>query len=206
MLSKEDIEEYLIKISAALNAKGIKGEIILCGGAVMTAYYNARSMTKDIDAAFTPQTIIREIASEIAEEEDLESDWLNDGAKGFIDTGRMRFITIARFPGLTVKMPDAEAMLAMKLASARLESKDRDDAIFLMKYLGISDLEQVYSILEKNIHPARLSAKVSFFAQDVFQEYSKSGYAGMSMLEKIKIEIEETAPRNEPREENRDDR
>lgn len=173
MLSKEQIEGYLQEIAESLQSKQIDGEIILCGGAVMTWYYESRDQTRDIDAAFSPQSVIRDIAKGIALEDDLESDWLNDGAKGFIDTTRMRFVTVMDLPGLTVKMPDAEAMLAMKLAAARIEGRDKEDTLFLMKHLDVKSLDQVYEILEKNIHPSQLTAQVSLFTQAMYQEYDE---------------------------------
>lgn len=174
MLSKEQINSYLQEIADSLRSKQIDGEIILCGGAVMTWYYESRDQTRDIDAAFSPQSVIRDIAKDIALEDDLESDWLNDGAKGFIDTTRMHFVTVMDLPGLKVKVPDAEAMLAMKLTSGRARGRDREDALFLMKHLDVKSLNQVYEILEKNIHPSQLTAKVSFFAQEIYQKYEES--------------------------------
>ena len=47
--------------------------------------YNARNSTHDIDAIFKPSSEFREIIAEIAEENDLDSDWLNDGVKGFLN-------------------------------------------------------------------------------------------------------------------------
>lgn len=109
MLSKSDIEGYLKEIAAAMETEEIRGEIVLCGGAVMTMVYDARPSTKDIDALFEPAAKLRMIASRIAERDGLEADWLNDGAKGFIDTSRMTFETVRDFGALVVKPPTPAA-------------------------------------------------------------------------------------------------
>lgn len=173
MLSGDDIEQYLQEISAELAKNQEEGEIIICGGAVMTAYYGAREQTRDIDGLYVPKQLINQIARDMAINYDLESDWLNDGAKGFIDTERMKFETLFEYNGLVVKMPDAEAMLAMKLASARPGTQDEADAKFLMEYLGVRSIDQVFDILERNIHPSRLTPRVGYFAQNVFEEYKE---------------------------------
>lgn len=171
MLSKNNIETYLQQINDELAKKGTYGEVIVCGGAVMAMVYNARDFTKDIDAAYAPKEEIQKIISQIAANQEMEEDWLNDGVKGFLDTQRLNFEEIRSYSHLTVKAPDTEGMLALKLASARTESKDADDAIVLMKELNIECMEEIYDILEKYIHPNRLTAQVSFFSQEVFQNY-----------------------------------
>jgi hypothetical protein len=171
MLTKDDIERYLEQLADGLKREGLTGEIILCGGAVMALAYDARPTTKDIDALFAPAAQLRRIAADIARREGLNDDWLNDGAKAFLDTSRMSCITVRQFDNLTVKMPDAAGMLALKLTSAREDSKDMDDAIVLMKALTIQNEEQLLAILEKNIHPSRLTPLSRYFAMEAFGRY-----------------------------------
>lgn len=171
MLSKDDIERYLEEISRTMEHEGIRGEIVLCGGAVMTMVYDARPSTKDIDALFEPAAKMRTIAAEIAERDGLESDWLNDGAKGFIDTSRIAVDTVRDFGALLVKAPNARGMLALKLTSAREDSKDAADALFLMEYLGIESEEELFEIIEQNIAPQRLTPLAGFFAKEMYRHY-----------------------------------
>lgn len=95
----------------------------------MALVYDARPSTKDVDALFMPTGIIREIVAEIADEHGLESDWLNDAAKGFIDTSRMEFEDVFALSNLKVRRPGDREMLALKLASAREDSMDAADAL-----------------------------------------------------------------------------
>lgn len=173
MLTKGQIRCYLQEMNDRLAEKDVEGEVVLCGGAVMALVYDARPSTKDIDALFAPASAIREIAREMAEEHGLEDDWFNDAAKGFIDTRLMGFEDVMTFSHLRVRRPGDEEMLALKLASAREDSFDADDALFLMKLVGVKSLEQVYAIIERYIPSPRLTPMASFFAQEIFARYQE---------------------------------
>lgn len=174
MLTKEEIESYLHEINDHLAARDATGEIVLCGGAVMALVYDARPSTKDVDALFMPTGIIREIVAEIADEHGLESDWLNDAAKGFIDTSRMEFEDVFALSNLKVRRPGDREMLALKLASAREDSMDAADALFLMGVVGVESLDEVYAIIEEHIPSQRLTPLANFFAQEIFARYKAS--------------------------------
>lgn len=148
MLTKSEIEQYFREINDRLADCDASGEIVICGGAVMALVYDARPSTKDVDGLFVPTEVIRKIVAEIAEEHDLESDWLNDAAKGFIDTSRMEFEDVLVLSNLRVRRPRDREMLALKLASAREDSLDTADALFLMNRVGPKTLEEVYEIIE----------------------------------------------------------
>ena len=47
----------------------------------MALAYDARRTTRDIDAAFEPSTVVREITAVIGRNHGLQNDWLNDAAK-----------------------------------------------------------------------------------------------------------------------------
>lgn len=175
MLTKQEISQYLSEMNDALAERGAMGEIVLCGGAVMTLVYDARPSTKDIDALFAPTAVLRSVAKEIAEAHGLEEDWFNDAAKGFIDTSRMNFEDVIVLSNLRVRRPGDEEMLALKLASAREDSKDAADALFLMQLVKPQTLEQVYGIIEKHIPSPRLTPLASFFAQEIFARYEQGG-------------------------------
>lgn len=169
MLTKEQIKQCLSEMDAELADAGLTGEIVLCGGAVMACVYEARSSTKDVDALFAPTRELRDIAARIAGRHGLEDDWLNDAAKAFIDTSRMRFETVAEMPALNVMRPDDEGMLAMKLASAREDSKDAEDAVFLIHRLGITEEGELLDLMERNIPKQRLTPMAGFFAKEMLR-------------------------------------
>lgn len=171
MLGGSDILEYLGILNSKLSEAGIHADMIMCGGAVMAAVYNARGQTKDIDAVFAPSMELHRIIGAMAEEYGLPPDWLNDGVKGFVDTRRMGFDDFAEYSNLTVRVPDTESLLAMKLASARFDSLDLDDALFLMGRLGIGSAEELYGMVERHMDPSRLTPASWFFIQEAYARF-----------------------------------
>ena len=83
-LTRESVLRALESLSDELGKQGVVGEICMFGGAVMVLAFTARLSTKDVDALFQPTPLIRNLASRIAEEQHLPTDWLNDGVKGFV--------------------------------------------------------------------------------------------------------------------------
>lgn len=172
MLSVKEIEKYLKEVNEHLLKINKEGEIILAGGAVMALVYGARNSTKDIDALFVPSTEMRDIIKNISIKYNLTRDWLNDGVKGFF-TSSMNKQLYKEYSNLVIYSLDAEAMLALKLTSARNESKDQADALFLMKYLKIDNIEQLYEIVDKYIPKSRKTVNSHYFIMDCFDKYSK---------------------------------
>lgn len=173
MLNVKEIENYLIEINENLKQKNKTGEIVLAGGAVMALVYGARNATKDIDALFEPSIEMREIIEKIARKHNLQKDWLNDSVKGFF-TNKMQTDVYKEYSNLTIYSINAEAMLAMKLTSARFESNDQEDSLFLMNHLKINSIEQLYRIIEKYIPKNRRTINSHYFIQDTFEKYSKN--------------------------------
>lgn len=170
MLTVEQIEKYLEEINSILNKTNSEGEIILAGGAVMALVYGARNSTKDIDALFKPSDKFRNIINSVARKYNLNSDWLNDGVKGFF-TDKMHTNVYKKYSNLIVYTLDAESMLALKLTSARFDSHDQDDSIYLMNVLKINSLEDLFAIVDKLIPMNRLTINCHYFILDTFEKY-----------------------------------
>lgn len=64
----------------------------------------------------------------------LESDWLNDGAKGYF-VGLSRGDVLLQSPGIVVMRPSIEQLLAMKLSAWR-DDVDIEDARVLLRQLS----------------------------------------------------------------------
>jgi Nucleotidyltransferase of unknown function (DUF6036) len=157
----EDLNEHLRK-------DGQKGEIGIVGGAVMCIVYNARKATRDVDAVFEPSQVIRQAAEQVAAQRGLARDWLNDGAKAYI-SGQFAQETVARLSHLLIWAPEARYMLAMKCISARWDTSDRDDVIFLIKHLKISSAPQVFDLIQGYYPKFLIPAKTQFFIEEVFE-------------------------------------
>ena len=136
MLTTQTIRTLFVALNDQLASRKVVGEIGLCGGAVMCLVFHARSSTKDVDAVFEPSREIREAAAAVARDFGLEENWLNDAAKGFF-LSPPPANDVMELSNLRVWAPTAEYMLAMKCVSARFDSHDRDDVIFLIRYLGL---------------------------------------------------------------------
>ena len=103
-------------------------EIIICGGAaaIVQKYLNRGTLDIDILKAIPKLSKIKAAKLKIAEKNELSEDWLNDGAKGFIDFLPDDFIyrlTIINgdFKNLTVKVLSKVDLVIMKLAAFRPE-------------------------------------------------------------------------------------
>ena len=83
-MTADEITKYLTELNDELRLMEIKGEVSLYGGAVMCLVYNARPATKDVDAVFRPTSEIRTAIARVAEKNNLDESWLNDGVKGYL--------------------------------------------------------------------------------------------------------------------------
>lgn len=169
MLTKEKIIELFHKLNEALRLRNEIGEIGIVGGAVMCVVYNARAATKDVDAIFEPTAIIRELAQQLAFAEGLTPDWLNDAVKGFLLPGFVQQ-EVCALSHLRVWAPEPRYMLAMKSISARWDSHDKDDVLFLIKHLNITSAQGVFEIIEAYYPRSQIPTKTSFFIEELFQQ------------------------------------
>jgi len=182
-LTKEDILRYFDVLNEHLKARGINGEIIMCGGASLSCIYNARNSTHDIDAVFEPAKDFREIIKQIADDHNLTDDWLNDGVKGFLSSN-MTSTIYKEYSNLSVRSIDADGLLALKLTSARLFSTDKQDSICLMKHLGVQSEQEMFDIVDKYIPKRQQSLRSYYFSKEAFQEYSEKGIEKKSISQR----------------------
>lgn len=166
-----DILTNLKHLDEKLRENEMFGEIDIYGGAVMCLGLNARESTHDIDAVFSPKVDMRKLIDQVAEENNLPQDWLNDGIKGFISSkGEFYRFGEDLFTNLTVFMTTPEYLLAMKCLSCRLgESSDAEDIRFLIDYLNLKDVDSVIKIILKYYPEDRLLPKTYYMLQEMFQ-------------------------------------
>ncbi len=169
MLTAKKIRSLFEELNSRLGAAGVRGEIGIVGGAAMCLVYKSRESTRDVDAVFEPADIIRELASQIAEDHDLGEDWLNDAVKGFMAPGFERDAVID-LPHLSVWVPEPSYILAMKCISARFDSHDGDDVRFLIRHLGLKKVEEAVLIVEKYYPKERMPAKTTYFLEEIFEK------------------------------------
>ena len=168
MLTEEQILELLGKLDEELAARDVVGEVGLCGGAVMCLVFKARPSTKDVDAIFEPTREIREAALAVAERMGVPHDWLNDAAKGFFLSDPPR-LPVLELGNLRVWAPIPEYMLAMKCASARFDTHDRDDVAFLIRHLGLESPDVVLDVISRYYPRERIPAKAQFLVEELLE-------------------------------------
>jgi len=163
LLSRHEITNALTHLGELAQRRGHHVELIAVGGAVMVLAYEARLSTHDIDVfILLPKEarIVRDLAHEVALELEWPDDWLNDGAKGFL-VGISNGPVIFSAPGIVVKRPSVEQLLAMKLSAWR-DDVDIDDARRLLMEMNGSQ-DAVWTIVEPYLVPGhKLKAKYAF--------------------------------------------
>lgn len=170
-MEKKEIDFYLEKLSETLDMRGIKGEIVLYGGAAMVLALKARPSTKDVDAVFIPKKMIYQAAKEVEERYGAPESWLNDAVKGFISLREERD-TYKDFPNLKVFTATPEYLLAMKCLSLRigLGSRDMEDIRFLIRHLGIGSAQDLLDRIEKYYPKRQISPKTQFAIEELFEK------------------------------------
>jgi hypothetical protein len=140
-LSSADIRRAFDALSEELSGNADRAEIVVVGGAALVLLFRARETTKDVDAVFLKPdaSLIRAAASRVAERLDLPTDWLNDGAKGFL-VGVTLGDVLYESPFLIARSASLEQLLAMKLSAWR-DAIDRNDASLLLSQMSGSDDE-----------------------------------------------------------------
>lgn len=168
MLTAKQIEGLFVELNEALRREAQVGEVGIVGGAVMCLVYNARAATRDVDAVFEPTALIRKLVAQIAANHDLPDDWLNDAVKAFVQ-GEFVRETVLELSNLRVWAPEPRYMLAMKCVSARWDTHDRDDCVFLIKTLALESPAEVFAIIEGYYPKNRILPKTQFLIEELFE-------------------------------------
>ena len=133
---------------------------------------SARDSTHDIDAIFEPKADIRELIAQVAAENKLPDDWMNDGVKGFVsEAGEFTRFGSDMFTNLTVFMASPEYMFAMKCLSCRLgqeSSSELSDIKFLANYLGIKTVDDAEKLILAYYPASRYKPKTHYMLEELF--------------------------------------
>ena len=172
-MSSNDILKNLKLLDAKLRENDMLGEVDLYGGAVMCLGLNARQSTHDIDAVFSPKSDIYQLIREVAYENGLPEDWMNDSVKGFVsDNGEFIRFGENEFTNLTVMMTSPEYLFAMKCLSCRLtdeSSTELKDIAFLADYLEIKSVQEAEDIILEYYPASRYKPKTHYMLVELFE-------------------------------------
>ncbi|MYH27691.1 MAG: hypothetical protein F4137_02315 [Acidobacteria bacterium] len=143
------IRQLFDELSAALEARGVRGHVYLIGGGAMITGYGRDRTTKDVDVRIDEaKDEVLAAAAAIGERYGLDERWLDLGAAQFVPRGDdVRAKTVHNSPGLLVTGASAEHLLAMKVFAGR--RPDLDDIKHLAGILGIRRTSTAIRICER---------------------------------------------------------
>jgi hypothetical protein len=147
-MQRDELLKYLEILGEELGKMGLRGEVVITGGAAMCLAHSARDATKDIDALYEPKSEINALTEKIAAEYDLPKNWLNDSVKGFMGDG-VETVEFMRTGSLKISTVAPEYLLAMKLMSSRMEGQDYGDIKFLLRKLNIRTFEDADAVIKR---------------------------------------------------------
>ena len=147
-LDRQALQRVFDGLSHQLASREVRAHIYVVGGAAMVLAHRSTRLTRDVDAlAIDRRDEVLEAAGEVAREQGLSPDWLNDAVRTAPwPTPRpdTRAAVVYDSPHLVVTGASAEQLLAMKVRAGR--RGDRADIEFLVRRLGISTLQHVEAI------------------------------------------------------------
>lgn len=167
-INREKLTHLLEDVSRELEKRKLTATIFMVGGAAMSIAYNHDRVTRDVDAIFIPAPEMREVIEQVGERNDLEHDWLNDGAKGFMPGNDPNAETVYNSSSLTVYVPSREYLLAMKVHAGR-DDRDYSDAALLAKQLGYTRAEQIEELLV-SYYGRQVQIKHRYIAREVITQ------------------------------------
>jgi hypothetical protein len=135
LLSRADILRAFEALARELEASGAttRDEIVVAGGAAIVVLYGTREATRDVDAVAVGSTdpaALWQAAQRVAAALELPENWLNDGAKGYLNGVLPGRVLLDR-PALLIRALAPQQLLAMKLSAWR-DDVDVGDARVLL--------------------------------------------------------------------------
>ena len=172
LLNQHDIITALERLGQLAATDGVTLQLIVVGGAAMVLGYHARESTHDIDALFLPPPearVVRMWATTIAHEFGWPEDWLNDAAKGYM-IGLSRGPILMEAPGIAVRQPAVEQLLAMKLCAWRDDVDIADASRLLADLLHIGTRADVWQQVLPYLLPGR-ELKATYAFEDLWESF-----------------------------------
>jgi Nucleotidyltransferase of unknown function (DUF6036) len=165
LLGRADILRAFEALAQELEAgvTGTRDEVVVAGGAAMVLLYDAREATKDVDAfavGSTDPAGLRKAAERVASALGLPENWLNDGAKGYLNGVLPGKVLLDR-PALLIRALAPQQLLAMKLSAWRDDIDIADARVLLREFPGKRG--EIWSLIEPFLVPGReLKARYAF--------------------------------------------
>jgi hypothetical protein len=163
---RKQLLDALDEVGSAAIAANTRLDVAVYGGSALMLASNFRFGTEDVDIAEIGQpwpVWLSAVVGRIAKSNGWSDEWLNDGVTFHLSTlanPNRDLVAFGTFPrrgertGISVFVPTARYMLAMKLKSLRVSdfakgAKDIDDVRNLLGVLGIGEIEPAIEILSE---------------------------------------------------------
>lgn len=178
-LTRRDVMEALAEIDDAAREHGTLVDLAIYGGAALMLAYDIRHSTRDVDAVvMRGKELAERVSAEVSQRRGWQSDWLNDGVKGFVSSRNEMDQLMSMFPdanadvgGLRVYVPTPEYFFAMKCMAMRMAGVDHPgdigDIRALAKIAGIDSYERAITVVESYYPSKQISPKVQFGLQEI---------------------------------------
>jgi hypothetical protein len=162
-------------------AAGKVVEISVYGGSALVLTLNHRPATRDVDGVFEKdRAFIRHATQIVAAEFGWQSDWLNDGVKGFLSgaDGAPGAKTLFRTfptedaPGLRVLIASPGYLFAMKCLAMRIGGASQEDDVGdirrLAGVLGLRTSNEALELVARYYPAEALPPKTRFGLEEIF--------------------------------------
>jgi predicted nucleotidyltransferase len=165
-MTGEEMRALLEEVGERLAQRGLTGEIVLAGGAVMVMVLHTRGGSRDVDAVFVREAdAIRRAASEVAETHGLPATWLNDHVRVFVADDAPT-VDLFAVPGLVVRMVTLHYLFYLKAWAG--DPVDQRDLREIARTLDIRDEHTAYDVVRR-YSPGQLSREVEILLESLFE-------------------------------------
>jgi predicted nucleotidyltransferase len=165
-MNDAEMRRNLRELGERLASRGLTGQIVLAGGAVMVMALEARGGSSDIDAVFEREAeAIRQAIPEVADAHGLPPIWLNDHVSTYVAPDAPT-VELFEVPGLRVRMVRLDYLFYMKAWAG--DPVDQRDLRAIAKALAVKDEHEAYDIVRR-YSAGELSREVQILLESLFE-------------------------------------
>jgi hypothetical protein len=169
-LDQAGLRRAFVSLAQKLERRRVVGHVHVVGGAAMIlAYDETRTATRDIDALFSPDGPMLAAIREVATEHRWPSSWLNNQAASYVSRTPGQGSLVFDHPYLQVAATPPQHLLAMKVLAARAV-RDGDDVQFLLGHLNIKSRAEVWAIVERYFPNTEIPTRSKELIDDLLAE------------------------------------
>lgn len=168
LLDRDAVLDALREMAGMLHGSGQHGEIHVFGGTAMLLTLDARRVTRDIDAVWSPDTPVLQAAQQVARRRGWPDSWLNSRGSSYLSPLAEDDRFAVQWPGLAVYAATPEHLLAMKVAAGR--ASDAGDIEVLVRHLDLRDVPAVMAIHAQHFPGVEVAPHKRLLVEDVLQK------------------------------------